>query len=238
MLAAVDALLTDIDGSAVPIRIVSDLNTQLPLALDDTSQAVDSASKKTKHKAQNSDYFYDSWDRFLCRLPARTSCLAQKIDAEKLAVDASPGDGLQRQENAFTSWEAAASECRAKVAAIVEECKRLNQKYRDTLFDVGRDGYCLRSLDGRDPKSTDCIDLPPEVKRVSDIFEKPEFFIDGAGADDVHQGNGGDCWFLAALMAISAKKKQLIETRLCIARDEAVGVYGFVFYRDGEWVSM
>lgn len=32
-------------------------------------------------------------------------------------------------------------------------------------------------------------------------------------------------------MAISAKKKELIEDRLCVARDEKVGVYGFVFYR-------
>ncbi len=35
-------------------------------------------------------------------------------------------------------------------------------------------------------------------------------------------------------MAISAKK-DLVE-KLCVARDELVGVYGFVFYRDGEWV--
>lgn len=60
------------------------------------------------------------------------------------------------------------------------------------------------------------------------------FFVDGATATDVHQGSGGDCWFLAALMAVSAKK-ELIES-LCVARDEKIGVYGFVFYRDGEWI--
>lgn len=69
---------------------------------------------------------------------------------------------------------------------------------------------------------------------MEDIFEKPQFFIDGASATDVHQGASGDCWFLAALMAVSAKPS-LID-RLCIARNEKVGVYGFVFYRDGEWV--
>lgn len=42
--------------------------------------------------------------------------------------------------------------------------------------------------------------------------------------------------FLSALMAVSAKK-ELID-RLCVARDEMVGVYGFVFYRDGEWVPI
>ena len=69
---------------------------------------------------------------------------------------------------------------------------------------------------------------------MEDIFDNPQFFIDGATANDVHQGNSGDCWFLAALMAVSAKK-ELIEN-LCVARDEKVGVYGFVFYRDGEWI--
>ena len=71
-------------------------------------------------------------------------------------------------------------------------------------------------------------------KRVEDIFEDPQFFIDGASATDVHQGSSGDCWFLAALMAVSAKK-ELVE-RLCVARNEKCGVYGFVFYRDGEWI--
>lgn len=64
---------------------------------------------------------------------------------------------------------------------------------------------------------------------MEDIFDDPQFFIDGATATDVHQGNSGDCWFLAALMAVSAKK-ELIE-QLCVARNEKVGVYGFVFYR-------
>lgn len=69
---------------------------------------------------------------------------------------------------------------------------------------------------------------------MEDIFDNPQFYIDGATATDVHQGSGGDCWFLASLMAISTKK-ELID-RLCVARDEKVGVYGFVFYRDGEWI--
>jgi hypothetical protein len=74
------------------------------------------------------------------------------------------------------------------------------------------------------------------VKRIEDIFDEPHFFEDGAAiANDVKQGAVGDCWFLAAITALSGKS-ELIE-RLCVARDEKVGVYGFVFHRDGEWVS-
>ena len=45
--------------------------------------------------------------------------------------------------------------------------------------------------------------------------------------------SSGDCWYLAALSALSCNQK-LIE-RVCVAQEQAIGVYGFVFYRDGEW---
>lgn len=62
-----------------------------------------------------------------------------------------------------------------------------------------------------------------------DIFDEPRFFIEGATANDVRQGNDGDCWFMSALATIS-NKEELIQ-RVCVARDEQVGVYGFVFHR-------
>ena len=40
---------------------------------------------------------------------------------------------------------------------------------------------------------------------------------------------------MAALSSLS-NVPELLE-RICVARDEVVGVYGFVFYRDGEWIS-
>ncbi|KAF8855119.1 cysteine proteinase [Acephala macrosclerotiorum] len=73
----------------------------------------------------------------------------------------------------------------------------------------------------------------PCVKRVKDIFEKPSFFLDGAKGNDVRQGRLGNCWMAAAVSAVT-NKSGLIE-RLCPARNEEVGVYGFVFHRDGEW---
>lgn len=76
---------------------------------------------------------------------------------------------------------------------------------------------------------------PQAVKRVVDIFDDPKFFIDGPTAHDVRQGRDGDCWLMAALCTIS-NKPGLIE-RCCVAHDHEVGVYGFVFHRDGEWFS-
>jgi len=70
---------------------------------------------------------------------------------------------------------------------------------------------------------------------VQDIFDEPKFFIEGATANDVRQGKEGDCWFMAALCTLS-NKEGLIQ-KVCVARDEQVGVYGFVFHRDGSWYS-
>ncbi|RAK77224.1 cysteine proteinase [Aspergillus fijiensis CBS 313.89] len=77
--------------------------------------------------------------------------------------------------------------------------------------------------------------MPGSVHRVDWIFEDPRFTIDGYSNTDIKQGANGDCWWLAAVATI-CNRPDLME-RICLARDEECGVYGFVFYRDGEWVS-
>lgn len=81
----------------------------------------------------------------------------------------------------------------------------------------------------------DTVFRPMAVKRVVDIFDHPQFFIDGPTANDVRQGRDGDCWLMAALCTLS-NKPGLIE-RCCVEHNQEVGVYGFVFHRDGEWFS-
>jgi len=76
---------------------------------------------------------------------------------------------------------------------------------------------------------------PGSIHRVDWIFESPRFTVDGFAASDIKQGGNGDCWWLAAVATI-AHRRDLME-RVCVARDEECGVYGFVFQRDGEWVS-
>lgn len=53
--------------------------------------------------------------------------------------------------------------------------------------------------------------------------------MNGPTASDVRQGRDGDCWFMAALCTLS-NKKGLIDN-ISVARNEKVGVYGFVFFR-------
>jgi len=154
----------------LPIRIVTEL--QLPPQDDDVQPPADSPSGK------RNDEFYGAWDKFLAIEPKRaksSSTPARKLQEERDAVENTAGDGLRVVENAATSYQQAAAECRAKVNAIVDECRRLNQKYRDAIFDLEANPYCLQNLNGRFPKAVEKIEPPPWVKRVEDIFDNPQF---------------------------------------------------------------
>lgn len=126
-----------------PIKIVQDP----PPKLDVDEEAMPGADGKKRN-----DCFYPAWQKFLAIEPSRaksTSAIVKKTADEREAVAGT--EGLQIEENASTSWEQAAQQCRAKVAAIVEECERLNQKYRDAIFDLEANDYCLKSLNGSYP---------------------------------------------------------------------------------------
>ncbi|KAF0718530.1 Aste57867_1632 [Aphanomyces stellatus] len=123
----------------------------------------------------------------------------------------------------------AIARCKAEVATIVDECKAKNRIFRDIEFDLGMNEYdCLSSL-------TESWDsgAPGGALRVRQIFKDPIFCDDGFDAADIKQGTTGNCWFLAALASVCCVPR-IIEN-ICVARDEKVGVYGFIFFKDGEW---
>ncbi|KAE8449002.1 hypothetical protein EG329_008590 [Mollisiaceae sp. DMI_Dod_QoI] len=187
------------------------------------------------------------WTKFNSKTPGIAETVLPKNVYAKKAGEQQP-KGPIKPENAVKSYEEAAQNCKDKVEKIVKECRRVNQKYRDPHFDIEfdlkwRKKDCLTMLSGKkddsnDDDSTWDFDTgfsPGSVKRVGDIFENPKFYVEGATANDIRQGRDGDCWFMAALCTLG-NKKDLIP-KVCVARDEQVGVYGFVFHRDGEWVS-
>ncbi|KAF8808297.1 cysteine proteinase [Phlegmacium glaucopus] len=78
---------------------------------------------------------------------------------------------------------------------------------------------------------------PADVHRVTQIFDDPQFFVGGAAdSNDIIQGALGDWWFLSALATVS-RAPGLVE-KFCVARDEKVGVYGFIFFRGNAWVTV
>jgi hypothetical protein len=131
------------------------------------------------------------------------------------------------------TYQQARAECERDVDRIIKECRRTNQKYRDLHFDIELDlkshtRDCLKNL----KNSGDSLQ-PKGVKRVTDIFEKPQFYVNGPTATDVKQGRDGDCYLMAALSGLGCMEG-LIE-KVAVKHDVQVGVYGFLFYRDGEW---
>ncbi|OAQ89474.1 calpain-like protein [Purpureocillium lilacinum] len=159
-------------------------------------------------------------------------------------VTPNPASANRPNELLSEGYERAAEECRRKVQKIVRECKRVNMRYRDPGWDLDWDlkyqkGNCLNSLGSSKfelTKSTllgSSDSVPKAVKRVHEIFEKPTFMRDLNGAD-VKQGGLGDCWIMAGMTAMANVEEGV--KRTCVAYDTKIGIYGFVFYRDGEWV--
>ncbi|KAF4974526.1 hypothetical protein FZEAL_8577 [Fusarium zealandicum] len=141
-------------------------------------------------------------------------------------------------------YERAADECRRKVEKIIKECKRVNMRYRDPGWDLDWDlkyekGHCLNSLGAqkyelnRTTLLSSKASVPKAVKRVHEIFDKPTFMEDVNGGD-VKQGSLGDCWIMAGLTALAHVPASL--RRMCVAYNTKIGIYGFVLYRDGEWI--
>ncbi|KAJ3208985.1 hypothetical protein HK099_008605 [Clydaea vesicula] len=118
------------------------------------------------------------------------------------------------------------------VNTISKECRTKNVKFRDCDFDLQKDLNCIFSFD----EEVDSAKFPAGVSRVTKIFDNPTFYRDGINHMDIKQGADGDCWFLSAL-AIASNIPRIIEN-LCVARDEEVGVYGFIFFRDNNWLPV
>ncbi|KAL6404247.1 calpain-like protein [Ilyonectria robusta] len=155
-----------------------------------------------------------------------------------------PAISNQPNELLSAGYTRAAEECRRKVEKIIKECKRVNMRYRDPGWDLDWDlkyekGYCLNSLGGqkfeigRTTLLSAKANVPKAVKRVHQIFENPTFMkvVDGG---DLKQGGLGDCWIMSSMTALASVEDGI--KRLCVAHNTKIGIYGFVFYRDGEWV--
>ncbi|KAK7026056.1 hypothetical protein VNI00_015784 [Paramarasmius palmivorus] len=126
-------------------------------------------------------------------------------------------------------FEKALEECKKTVDRIAKECRAKNRRFRDHEFDLQNDRHrCLHGLSAIRYE-------PSDVRRVTQIFNNPEFFVDGADSNIV-QGAIENAWFVSALATMSTSKG-LVE-RFCVARDEQIGVYGFTFFRDASWVTI
>ncbi|KAK3552074.1 hypothetical protein QTP70_032615 [Hemibagrus guttatus] len=77
-------------------------------------------------------------------------------------------------------------------------------------------------------------------KRPSELVNNPSLIIDGESRFDFAQGELGNCWFLAAIGAITFQKdilNQVIPDNQSFGEDYA-GIFHFRFYRNKRWVDV
>ncbi|XP_068228200.1 calpain-5-like isoform X3 [Palaemon carinicauda] len=86
---------------------------------------------------------------------------------------------------------------------------------------------------------------PPGVvtwKRPHEIVDNPRLFVEGVSANDVTQGQLGNCWFVAACATL-AGVKELWHRVIPDYKDQEYGdlhpgIFHFRFWRFGEWVDV
>uniref|UniRef100_H3DFF7 Calpain catalytic domain-containing protein n=1 Tax=Tetraodon nigroviridis TaxID=99883 RepID=H3DFF7_TETNG len=80
---------------------------------------------------------------------------------------------------------------------------------------------------------------PHEILKLQNIKEEPVFCLDGASRFDFRQGIVGNCWFLAAISALTFHKN-VLEQVVPIEQsfDNYAGIFHFRFWRFGKWVDV
>ncbi|VUC32801.1 unnamed protein product [Clonostachys rosea] len=202
-----------------------------------SEEAATPAPPKRSAKEHPQAHISRFWQRFHHRTPGKITSifpreLYKTIDPEFVPASA-------RVRNAARSYELARSKCIEMVRETVEHCESINSSFCDPDFDLESDFYlgtddCIHGLVRPDRADEKARARPGSVHRVSWIFTNPQFTVDGFSGSDIMQGRVGNCWWLAGVGTVAHRKDLM--NKVCVARDEECGVYGFVFFRDGEWV--
>uniref|UniRef100_H2RJM9 Calpain catalytic domain-containing protein n=1 Tax=Takifugu rubripes TaxID=31033 RepID=H2RJM9_TAKRU len=80
---------------------------------------------------------------------------------------------------------------------------------------------------------------PQEILKLQNITDEAVFILDGASRFDFSQGAVGNCWFLAAISALTFHKSvlgQVVPTEQSF--ENYAGIFHFRFWRFGEWVDV
>ncbi|KAI1094432.1 cysteine proteinase [Rostrohypoxylon terebratum] len=208
-----------------------------PRKANPSTSSTQNQKKKKKRKPPPQQSINKIWRHFTAKQPSKALAV---LPFDPVPLPTTP----ERPNEPFSAgYDRARDECSRRVKKIIAECKRINTRYRDPGFDLDEDlkwlkGNCLNWLGSRNFEitsskislSTTC---PKAVKRVHEIFEKPTF-MKNISPDNVKQGSLGDCWLIAGLSALANVEDAI--KNMCVAYDTRIGIYGFVFYRDGGWI--
>lgn len=118
-------------------------------------------AKSKKSKAPQ-DVIVSFWQKFLESSPSKVDCIFPPSLYDDLFAKTSETWGTQTSNNATASYAAAVEVCKEKVAKIVRECYRTNEKFSDPDYDLESDFWtwnCLRGLIRNDGDGTGAAGL-------------------------------------------------------------------------------
>ncbi|KAF4802379.1 calpain-5-like protein [Turdus rufiventris] len=82
-----------------------------------------------------------------------------------------------------------------RYASLKKECQRRKQLFEDPLFPANDDSLFYKSrIQGI------------QWKRPKEICNDPRLFVDGISSHDLHQGQVGNCWFVAACSSLASRE--------------------------------
>ncbi|KAM7412556.1 hypothetical protein PAMA_020099 [Pampus argenteus] len=121
-------------------------------------------------------------------------------------------------------------------SALRSQCQKNQRLFEDPLFPASDQSLFYRNNSiGR-----------VTWKRPGELCSDPHLFVDGISAHDLHQGQLGNCWFVAACSSL-ASREALWQKVIPDWKDQEwdkehpesyTGMFHFRFWRFGEWVDV
>ncbi|KAM4567199.1 calpain-5-like [Odontesthes bonariensis] len=121
-------------------------------------------------------------------------------------------------------------------SALKRRCQQNGTLFEDPLFPTSDQSlFYQRNQIGR-----------VTWKRPKELSSNPHLFVDGISAHDLHQGQLGNCWFVAACSSL-ASREALWQKVIPDWKDQEwneekpesyAGIFHFQFWRFGEWVDV
>ncbi|XP_075448777.1 calpain-5 [Ascaphus truei] len=120
--------------------------------------------------------------------------------------------------------------------ALKKECQNKKVLFEDPSFPDNNDSLFYKSQRVQGV----------QWKRPKDICDDPHLFVDGISSHDLHQGQVGNCWFVAACSSLASREplwQKVIpnwkEQEWNTEKPETyAGIFHFNFWRFGEWVDI
>ncbi|XP_012582799.1 PREDICTED: calpain-13 [Condylura cristata] len=117
--------------------------------------------------------------------------------------------------------------------SLRDQCLRRGHLFEDDTFPISPSSIGLQLFQKGSFSSL-------QWKRPQDLSNgSPHFILEGASRFDIQQGLAGDCWFLAALGALTQNPQYLQKILLDQSfSHQYVGIFRFRFWQCGQWVEV